>query len=139
MTPATVPKTDPLRDHAFTLETGETIVVNVSKLPTPPSADASAIHLVARMVDAATGNNILISGSPVRCEHTSTVLHSALAEGLDVAGHLAAEIEAQAQRVRGVASALSSLAGIAVSVATAPATDITTQPIPGPIPIGAQP
>lgn len=118
MTPATVPKTDAQRDHAFTLDTGETVVVNVSKLPTPPSADAVAIHLATRMVDPTTGDTIVVGSSPVTCEHTVTVLTASMAEGLDFAAHLSNEIALQANRVRATKAALTSLAGVAAAVQT---------------------
>ena len=118
MTPTTVPKLDPVRDHAFTLDTGETVVVNVAKLPTPPSADAVAVHLATRMVDPATGETIRVGTSPVQCDHTVTVLSGAMAEGLDFAGHLANEIATQANRVRATKAALMSLARIAEAVQT---------------------
>lgn len=115
MTPATVPNLDAARDHAFLLDTGETVVVQVQQAPNQLPGSDVAIQITPRLVDPATGATLQVNGHDVVAStYTATVPTASFdVVGFDLTTYLAGLIADQAPRARAVSAALSSLSLIA--------------------------
>lgn len=115
MLSATVPNIDPQRDHAFTLDTGETVVVRIERVPHQPPGGDVAIRVTPRLVDPTTGATLQVAGTDVIAPSVSATITLALfdAPSFDVTSYLAGLLTEQAPRARAYHAALTSLASIA--------------------------
>lgn len=100
-------------EHAFTLDTGETAVVDVRPQPYTPAQPKVDIFVAARLVDPQTGVTLQENGHDVACpSHTYSMTADLLANGGDLTVLVADGMQEQAERVRRTRAALQALAAL---------------------------